>query len=162
MRPSTNSTKGEKDTRCACEAWVYFLFFSLSADESTAVTVRQTWDWASASMTRISNNASACGCHTPLTPRSAINHPSYNRWRAGGQRMPSHSAGIPRRGQLYRIAKASQNSAVNKSNCWRAMGSTVNQFETFPPTALPIACYFLASSGSRAASSLLWWSSFGS
>ena len=70
IRPSTDSTKGEKDACRAIAASLYFLF-SLSADASTASTEHWAWDWASVSVTCMSNNASVWGCHTPLTPRSA-------------------------------------------------------------------------------------------
>ena len=58
IRPSTDSTKGENEAWRVCAAWVYFLFFSLSTVASTVFTERCAWDWASVSMTWISNNAS--------------------------------------------------------------------------------------------------------
>ena len=54
--PSTVSTKGENDACLACAASSYFLFFSFSADANTAFTDSWACDWASVSMTRMSNN----------------------------------------------------------------------------------------------------------
>ena len=69
--PSTDSTKGVKEERLASAASAYFLFFSCSAAERTALTERLVYDWASVSTTRTSSNAAVCGCHTPRTLRSA-------------------------------------------------------------------------------------------
>ena len=69
--PSTDSTKGETDACHAVAASLYFLFFSHLAADGAASTELWTLAWASVSMTHISNNASALGCYTPLTHRSA-------------------------------------------------------------------------------------------
>ena len=48
-------------------AFLYILFFSCELDSRMACSMAVRW-----SMTRTSNNASTCGCQTPLIPRSSL------------------------------------------------------------------------------------------
>ena len=66
--PSTETTNGVKDTWWFIAASWYF--FSLSADSSTDLTLLETYDLVSVSMT-CTYNASVCVCQIPLTPKSA-------------------------------------------------------------------------------------------
>ena len=53
-------------------AFLYILFFSSELDSRMALGARWQCDGASVSMTRTSNNASTCGCQTPLITRSSL------------------------------------------------------------------------------------------
>ena len=53
-------------------AFLYILFFSNELDSRMALGARWQCDGASVSMTRTLNNASTCGCQTPLIPRSSL------------------------------------------------------------------------------------------
>eukprot|EP00919_Chromeraceae_sp_WS-2016_P038321 GHVR01091481.1.p1 GENE.GHVR01091481.1~~GHVR01091481.1.p1 ORF type:complete len:138 (+),score=8.74 GHVR01091481.1:192-605(+) len=66
--PSTVKTSGVKLAAAA----TYLDFFADSFSLSTQDGVRFRYDRASVSVTHISNNASVCLCHTPLTRRSAM------------------------------------------------------------------------------------------
>eukprot|EP00919_Chromeraceae_sp_WS-2016_P038322 GHVR01091485.1.p1 GENE.GHVR01091485.1~~GHVR01091485.1.p1 ORF type:complete len:136 (+),score=6.59 GHVR01091485.1:192-599(+) len=69
--PSTVKTSGVKLTLRASAATTYLDFFADSFSFSTQDGERFRYDRASVSVTHISNNASVCLCHTPLTRRSA-------------------------------------------------------------------------------------------
>ena len=69
--PSVVTIKGVNEACPISQASWYFVFFWDSADCKSEGIVRAACDCASVSMTRISNNATDCGCHTPRTPKSA-------------------------------------------------------------------------------------------
>ena len=50
-------------------ASTYFIFFMCSAEESTASTLRCTYDLASVSTTHTSKSVTTLGCQQPRTPR---------------------------------------------------------------------------------------------
>ena len=73
-KPSTVKHKGVKWARCVAQVSAYLFFFSTLAFNKTLPGVWCKYDLVSVSTTRISNNISACGSHTPRTHKHTDTH----------------------------------------------------------------------------------------